>query len=247
MFPGAPPPVAPEHGDIGAYIVRRTLAVVIDILFVGSLIAIAARTWITRATSGELTLGGFIQLTFFVAVALFAYRWLFSGITGTTLGKLFVGLVVSRTHGGRAGLGRTFVRELLLPLDLVLIGFLLAAVLPKRQRLGDLVAGTVVVNSKIGALAPLLGIVLLGAAAYAAVIYAGGVSTAKRLATDAARYADGILTRSSPSPASAPTPVETIPLAPESPTPASTATPNAPSTAKPYPTRTPKPAASTTV
>ena len=248
IFPG-PPPVTLDHGDIGAYIVRRTLALLIDIVFVGSLIAMAARAWITRTTSGELTLGGFIQLTFVVAVALFAYRWLFSGLIGTTLGKLFVGLVIARTHGGRAGLSRTFVRELLLPVDLLLIGFLLAAVLPKRQRLGDLIAGTVVVNSRIGALAPLLGIIVLGAAAYATVTYAGGVSAAQRLATDASRYAGGILTRSSPSPAatSAPTPVETIPQAPASPTPASTAVPNAPSTAKPHPSRTPNPTPSTTI
>ncbi|HYK54652.1 MAG TPA: RDD family protein [Candidatus Eremiobacteraceae bacterium] len=236
IFPGPPPPVAPDHGDIGAYIVRRTLALLIDIVFVGALIAMAARTWITRATTGELTLGGFLQLALIVAVALFAYRWLFSGIIGTTLGKLFVGLVIARTHGGRAGLGRTFVRELLLPIDLVLIGFLLAAVLPKRQRLGDLVAGTLVVNSKIGALAPLLGIILLGGAAYATVTYVGGVSAAQRLATDASRYAGGILSRSSPSPksTSAPTPVQTIPLVTASPTPAQAPTP----TAKPNPAPT---------
>jgi uncharacterized RDD family membrane protein YckC len=245
IFPSPPPPVAPDHGDVGAYIVRRTLALVIDVIFVGALIAMAARAWITRATTGELTVGGFIQLTFVVAVALFVYRWLFSAIVGTTLGKLFVGLVITRTKGGRAGLGRTFVRELFLPIDLVVIGFLLAAVLPKRQRLGDLVAGTVVVNSKIGALAPLLGIILLGAASYATVTYAGGVSAAQHLATDASRYAGGLLTRSSPSPAatSSPTPVETIPLVPATHAPEPTTQPNAPS----HLTPTPHPTPSTTV
>lgn len=237
IFPGPPPPVAPDHGDIGAYIVRRLLALLVDLIFVGALIAVAGRTWIARTSNGELTFGGFVQLTFVVAIALFAYRWLFSGIFGSTPGKLLFGLVVGRTNAGRAGLGRTFVRELLLPLDLVVIGFLLAAILPKRQRIGDLIAGTVVVNSKIGALAPLLGIIVLGAAGYATLEYAGGVGAAQRLATDASRYATGLITRSSPSPAatSAPTPIETIPLVPPS------APPHTP-----HPILTPSPIPSTT-
>jgi len=236
IFPGPPPPVAPDHGDIGAYIVRRMLALLVDLIFVGVLIGMAARAWVTRSSNGELAFGAFVQLTFVVAIALFAYRWLFSGIFGSTPGKLLFGLVVGRANGGRAGLGRTFVRELLLPLDLIVIGFLLAAVLPKRQRIGDLIAGTVVVNSKIGALAPLLGILLLGAGAYGAVAYAGGVGAAQRLATDASRYATGLITRSSPSPAatSPPTPVQTIPLV--TPSPAAT-----------HPTPAPNPSASTTI
>lgn len=247
IFPGPPPPVAPDHGDVGAYIVRRTLALLVDLVFVGALIAMAARVWITRASNGELSVGGFLQLTLGVAIALFAYRWLFSGIVGSTPGKLLFGLVVGRNGGGRAGLARTFVRELMLPLDLVVIGFLLAALLPRRQRLGDLVAGTVVVNSKLGALAPVLGILMLGAAGYATLVYAGGVGAAQRLATDASHYANGLITRSSPLPSatSAPTPIQTIPLV--APSPAPTATSNASPTAKPRPTPTPNPTPSTTV
>lgn len=215
IFPGPTPPAPPDHGDVGAYIVRRFIALLVDVIFVGALFAIAARTWLTRTTNGDLTLGGFLQLTLILVVALFGYRWLFSGIFGSTPGKLFVGLVVARNGGGRAGLGRTFVRELLLPLDLLIIGFLLAALLPRRQRLGDLIGGTVVVNSKIGALAPLLGIIILVGGAYGTVAYAGGVAAAQRLANDASRYAPGLLSRSSPAPSprteSTPPPT-TIPL-----------------------------------
>jgi uncharacterized RDD family membrane protein YckC len=219
IFPGPPPPKPPDHGDIGAYIVRRFVALFVDVVFVGTLIAMAARTWLTRATDGDLTIGGFVQVCLVLAVALFLYRWLFSGIFGSTPGKLFMGLVVSRNGGGRAGLGRTFVRELLLPIDLIVIGFLLAAVLPRRQRLGDLIAGTVVVNSRIGSLAPLLGIMLLGGAAYATVTYGGGVGAAQRLAGDASRFGPGLMKRSSPSPAPAetPSPPRTIPLLTPSP------------------------------
>ena len=239
IFPGPTPPKPPDHGDVGAYIVRRFVALLVDVIVVGALIAMSARTWLTRATNGDLSLGGFLQLGLIVAVALFAYRWLFSGIFGSTPGKLFVGLVVSRNGGGRAGLGRTFVRELLLPLDLIVIGFLLAAVLPRRQRLGDLIGGTVVVNSRIGALAPLLGIVLLGGGAYATVSYAGGAAAAQRLAGDATRYVPGLMTRSTPAPRPSKPPT-TIPLlAPSSsptPAPSTPAPPAATATPPPSPT-----------
>lgn len=241
IFPGPPPPKPPDHGDIGAYIVRRFIALFVDVIFVGALIAIAARTWLTRSTNGDMTLGAFLQLCLMLALAVFAYRWLFSGLFGSTPGKLFMGLVVTRNGGGRAGLGRTFVRELLLPLDLLVIGFLLAALLPRRQRIGDLVAGTVVVNSGIGALAPLIGIILLGGAAYATNSYAGGVGAAQRLANDASRFAPGLMSRSTPTPASTekPTenPIETIPLV--SPSPAASTAPTPAGTMAPAPRPTP--------
>lgn len=202
---GAPqvymPPAHHDVGDIGAYIVRRLLALAVDLAFVGTLIALALRMWITRATRGGVTAGSFLELALFVAIAIFVYRWLFEGFAGTTLGKLLFGLSVARADGRGAGLGRTFVRELLLPLDLAIIGFLLAALLPKRQRLGDLVGGTVVLNAGIGPLAPLLGIVLLGGATYGVVTYAGGLTSAQRLAQDASRFGPGMLYKASPKPA----------------------------------------------
>jgi uncharacterized RDD family membrane protein YckC len=198
---------AHEVGDVGAYIVRRLLALGIDILLVGALIAIAARAWFDRATpNGAMTLAGFTQLAFFVAGALFVYLWLFEGIAGSTLGKLTFGLGVAGAGGGPAGLGRSFVRNLLLPVDLALIGFLLAAITPRRRRLGDLVAGTVVANSRIGAFAPAFGIAVLAAATYAVNLYAGGVSAAQHLARDATQLAPALVNGASPSATTTPPP-----------------------------------------
>ena len=216
---------------------RRFIALVVDGIFVGALIAVAARTWLTRDTDGGLTLGSFLQLCLIVVLALFGYRWLFSGIVGSTPGKLFMGLVVGRNGGGRAGLARTFVRELVLPIDLAAIGFLLAALLPRRQRLGDLVAGTVVVNAKIGALAPLIGIVLLGGAAYATYSYSGGVAAARGLANDASRYTPSLMRRSTPGPAVTEKPSRTIPLV--TPSSAATVEPTPAGTMAPVPSPTP--------
>ena len=195
-----------DVGDVGAYIVRRLLALVVDIAVVGALIAVTARAWIARGSGAELTASEFVALVFIAGVGLFAYRWLFEGVAGTTLGKLLFGLVVSRDRGGSAGLGRSFVRNLLLPIDLALVGFLLAALTPGRRRLGDLLAGTVVRNSRIGLLAPMIGILALGAAAYGVNVYAGGLGAARHLAHDAAQLAPALINGASPAPTATPSP-----------------------------------------
>jgi uncharacterized RDD family membrane protein YckC len=203
-----------EVGDVGAYIVRRLIALIVDIVVVGGLIAIAAHAWVKSISpGGVLTAAGFAQLMAVAALALFLYRWIFEGLFGTTLGKLIVGLGVGRRGGGSAGLVRAFVRNLLLPIDLALVGFLLAAVTPQRRRLGDFAAGTVVANSRIGALAPLVGVLVLGAAAYAVFSYSGGMENAQNLGRDALHLVPWIGSGVQPSPAAtvAPTPIAPTP------------------------------------
>ncbi len=84
---------------------------------------------------------------------------------GTTLWKLAFGLHVYPLRGRFVGLGRSLLRSLLRPLDLLLIGGILA-LLPGHRRLGDLLGGTVVARSPLRAFAPLVGwigiIVLVG-------------------------------------------------------------------------------------
>ena len=233
------PAVAHDTGDIGAYIVRRLLALAVDIAIVGTLIAIALRTWLVSTTPDHtLTMGGFVELVSLIAAALFVYRWLFEGCVGSTLGKLVFGLAVGRNGGGSIGLGRSFVRNLLLPVDLALVGFLVAAITPQRRRIGDLVAGTVVANARIGALAPIVGIVLLGAAAYGVNAYAGGLSSAQHLAQDASQFAPALIGGASPTPTLTPTAAPTLAASPApEPTPTPESTPSPAPT--PSPTREP--------
>jgi len=238
-----PQAVAHDVGDVGAYIVRRLLALAVDIALVGALIAVALRAWLTRATpDGTLTFGGFVQLSMLIVAAFFAYRWFFEGFVGSTLGKLVFGLAVGRSGGGSAGLGRAFVRNLVLPVDLAIIGFLIAAITPQRRRLGDLLAGTVVANARIGALAPLVGIVVLGASAYAVNAYSGGISAAQNLARDATRFGPALIHAASPTPIAtlAPTPVPTVaptssPVPTPSTEPSASAAPSPPPSAPPSP------------
>jgi uncharacterized RDD family membrane protein YckC len=98
---------------------------------------------------GTLT-GGFGGLTVVLALAwtlyyFFAFEW---GADGQTLGKRVMGLRVARADGGRPGIRQVAVRTALRLIDgfgFYLVG--LAAMLAtgeRRQRLGDLAAGTVV-------------------------------------------------------------------------------------------------------
>ena len=90
----------------------------------------------------------------------FLYLWISEAVFGTTIGKLAVGLHVYSTRGRIVGFGRSFVRNLLRPIDALVIGWILA-LLPGHRRLGDLAGGTVVARSPLRSFAPLVGWILI--------------------------------------------------------------------------------------
>lgn len=65
-----------------------------------------------------------------------------------TFGKWAVGLKVTGMKGGSVTFGQAFVRRLLDPIDLGtcfgVVAFIVAKTSPRNQRLGDLIAKTVV-------------------------------------------------------------------------------------------------------
>lgn len=144
----------------------------------------------------------------------FFFSYLCEAIAGTTLGKLLFALAVRRTRGGWAGFGRVFVRRLFFPIDVLLIGPLLALVTPRRQRLGDFVAGTVVARAGIGWLAPLIAVAALAAIGYAQVLFGGGLTSAIGVVAETSTYLPAtiatlrdpahLLQPSAPAPAPAP-------------------------------------------
>jgi len=87
------------------------------------------------------------------AVATPLYFWLAQAIWGRTLGMRAFGLRVVTTAGRRPGVLATFVRTTLMAVDWLPVCFVLGAVViwitPRRRRLGDLAAGTVVVRSTL--------------------------------------------------------------------------------------------------
>lgn len=81
---------------------------------------------------------------------LWGYFTLFEGLwQGQTPGKWWLGIRVIRDTGHGLTLSDAAARNLLLPIDaLGMIGVILIAVHPKGRRLGDLIAGTVVVRDR---------------------------------------------------------------------------------------------------
>lgn len=89
---------------------------------------------------------------FFVVLAL-AYFFIAEAATGKTLGKALTGLRVTMTDGQPPTAAAIFMRTLLRPVDGLpyvipnLLGFIVVASSKRGQRLGDMVAGTIVASS----------------------------------------------------------------------------------------------------
>jgi uncharacterized RDD family membrane protein YckC len=148
--PVSPSPVA-RLGD-------RLLAVILDTLLLAGVFAVvgmwAAGRWGGVTANGFEMTGRPALITIGVVLVLgFLYYWVFEGLFGATLGKAIVGIAVSAGDDGRCGMKRSLIRNLLRAVDglgVYLIGFLIALFSKRRQRLGDHVAGTCVVERAVG-------------------------------------------------------------------------------------------------
>ena len=163
----------PEHVVLDyeiAGVGSRALAVLADWLLLSLLLL-----------AGSLTLGLWREVSGWLfaleLLALYALVWgYFTGFEGLrrgqTPGKRWMGIRVIRDTGHAVSFGDAAARNLLLPVDLFcLIGVFLIAIHPRAKRLGDLLAGTVVVRDQPARLAagepatgtPALDDALLGA------------------------------------------------------------------------------------
>jgi uncharacterized RDD family membrane protein YckC len=110
--------------------------------------------YIVAAIAGNTIAGGGFYLStglLMVAVGLcFAYFVVLEALWGATLGKLATNLRVVRDNdGGPIGWSAAIIRNVLRLIDglvLYVVGFIAVCVSPKRQRVGDRVAGTIVVR-----------------------------------------------------------------------------------------------------
>jgi uncharacterized RDD family membrane protein YckC len=132
----------------------RAIAAFIDMVVMCAAFPVAgmwaAAQW-GGATSSGFELNGLPALFVITVVGLigFLYLWVGEGIFGATLGKAAMSLRVRSTGGGKAGLQKSLLRNLLRVVDgigVYLVGLVFALTSPTRQRLGDRVAGTVVVR-----------------------------------------------------------------------------------------------------
>lgn len=137
---------APKFAGVG----RRAVAVIIDsiIAFFGLGFLVGWATGNSDSGGGSVSFnltGGPAALFFALA---FAYFVVLEATIGATPGKLLLGMRVRTVDGGRIGWKASLVRNVLRIVDgfaFYLVGAIVAWTSPRRQRLGDKLARTLVV------------------------------------------------------------------------------------------------------
>ena len=133
----------------------RFIAFVLETLFLFGVFAVVD-AWIfmrwgtVEGVELNLTAASLLMTGAFNALILFAYGLLLEASFGATLGKALVGIRVVRTSQ-RSALAASAIRNLLRIVDglgFYLVGAMVAGCSPCRQRLGDLCAGTAVVEEE---------------------------------------------------------------------------------------------------
>jgi uncharacterized RDD family membrane protein YckC len=139
--PAGPPAIAPTYEGVW----RRFLANVLD-----NAVWIVFLFWIVGWIPGSMdpTLLGVVFLVLLTAwfnyFAFAEWRW------GQTIGKNALGLRVTTESGERPGWNAAAIRNLFRLVDFLLIGPIMIAASPRRQRLGDRLAHTVVIRDRPG-------------------------------------------------------------------------------------------------
>jgi uncharacterized RDD family membrane protein YckC len=136
----------------------RYLAILLDLVVLSAVFFPVTRivkgTWILSATNHRWAHGWFVTdpLCLIFLAVMILYFVLFEAFPGATPGKVAAGLRVRRPDGGRPGLTRSLVRNLLRVVDglpaLGILGAVLIATSSERTRLGDRLAQTRVVLSR---------------------------------------------------------------------------------------------------
>src|SRR5262245_53868158 len=136
---------------------RRVMAAIVDLLIVtaGAVVILVAGDSLSGDRPGALA-------AVILAWALYYFFALESG-EGQTLGKRLMKIRVVRADGRPAGMGEIAVRTILRVIDNYLIGMIvMLATGERRQRIGDLAAGTIVVDASAPAVVAPPALVLDG-------------------------------------------------------------------------------------
>ena len=149
----------------------RAAAATIDLLLLGGTGIAGAVVFLTLRSRGLVPGGVAPALLIMIAFTLwYGYFTFFEGLRGgQTPGKRFLGIRVVADTGHPAGLGAAAIRNLLRAADFLpppyLLGMALIALHPRAKRIGDLVAGTIVVRDRpqeeLATAAPVAGMDLL--------------------------------------------------------------------------------------
>jgi uncharacterized RDD family membrane protein YckC len=187
----------------------RLIALIIDTLLMASILAVigmwSARKW-GGITEAGFDIKGFpAMFSIMITVLLgFLYFWILEGIWGITLGKVIIGIQVIKKDGTHCHMRASLIRNLLRFVDglgVYLVGFLIAIFSRMRQRLGDHLADTIVIERKFHTL---LRVVLV-------ILWLGGIGGGIFLSYDLHRGTLRPIATPSPAPTPSVTPSVNVP------------------------------------
>jgi uncharacterized RDD family membrane protein YckC len=154
MSEEAPPaPISAVRTDVTG---KRIVAAIIDIVLLALLFIVMGLLFgDTQSSSGddgssvEINLSGGPFIAY--VVLSFAYYFVLELITGQTIGKKIMKLRVAMLNGSPLAAGPVAIRTVLRIIDglpvLYLVGFISIVASKEKQRIGDMAAGTVVVEA----------------------------------------------------------------------------------------------------
>lgn len=136
----------PKLASIGARIGAAFIDFVIIVVIFYGFVLLWGEPNTTPGESGVQVTGAPAFLFFGICFLLIPIQ---EGVSGKTLGKRVMGIRVKRNDLQESGIGPSIVRHLFDLIDcMCLVGIIVAASTQRRQRIGDIVAGTVVVPDK---------------------------------------------------------------------------------------------------
>ena len=135
----------PRMGTEGNVVLKRILAWIVDAVIIG--VGVGVIFGVVAVISGRLA--GLLSPLF--GIAAFAYFIYFEGAYGQTLGKRVLGIVVVEDDGTACDFTDSLLRNLLRVVDVLpgfyILGLVVILLTDENQRIGDVVAGTVVVEA----------------------------------------------------------------------------------------------------
>lgn len=135
-----------------AFLIDQLILIVVNIVFFFLLffIVVGEHSFLKFANTGSFMVALFIIVLFLINYGYFIAFEYFSG--GRTIGKRMIGIRVIQENGHSVTLLSSFIRNFLRLIDALPTAYFLGIVMvffhPKHKRLGDLVAGTIVVHER---------------------------------------------------------------------------------------------------
>ena len=131
-----------------AGLVQRAVALIIDQIIIGVALVVLI---LAGVLSTSMSAGAVVAIMGVQWVLWLVYFTFLEGSSGQTIGKRFMNIRVISADGSDLSYAQAMVRSLLRIVDslptLYILGIILVIVTRERQRLGDMVAGSVVIRT----------------------------------------------------------------------------------------------------